>query len=740
MRSSRLAAVTVALLCASLPAHAKKPKPPPCPAGPLVVDGGVQLGPAGVPALPDIVTVGADGAVSVASSCPSVPAKVKGKRRGTSVQAKWPKETCDGLEGKVKLKGKFDATCQTFAGKLKAKKHKVKFTATRPPSVTPVPEPERRVAETIGSAGGSVSATGSNGTVYTLDLPPGALVGDTEVALTPVSDIPDLPLSGDLAGAVEFEPDGLALLRTATLRIAPAGGATPPEGTALVGFASRSGQAFHLRLARGDDTEITVPIGHFSGGGAARADADTLEEEIEALQASVNAAAESFHSDLAALDPLVPGGDAILYGDFLAQTFDDVIAPLLEFGTGTELQDAAIALFRDWIFYAFHMGVAYDPVASGTAERLETGLDLAVENLRHRIDAANLFCSNHHEDGHTDRAMDEVREVLEAQRLAEGLFADADQPEELDFALLDRATVLGELCVQPVITSVDFTDSPTVGTPEFLEVEAQVSFGSADAEAPTVPLVVTATPIAGLDPATPASVDVSGPPFVLEAVYTPEAEQIELRVTACLLPDDPLFAGHCVEQLVGGTAETFVRESRVSAVLGNDIALDSFFGLGFSDLLAAAGGARAFETSFVEPQGDAIGAVASGEASSTNGQAFASILISFDTAADTPFVLRGSVQEACGSALLRWCVDGEDCVNSDLLELDGLLPGGRHSIEAQASASGSGRPGDDPCPIPFARGAANGSASYGFDLRWGAPCELPPGEDPNECDALCNCD
>jgi hypothetical protein len=91
----------------TLVSSAARPKPEPCPDGRYLVDGAPLLsGAATTPA--DGVTV-AGGQVSLDGACPPVAGKVKTKRKGTSVKTTWP--LCEGVEGKVRLKGKIEPSC-----------------------------------------------------------------------------------------------------------------------------------------------------------------------------------------------------------------------------------------------------------------------------------------------------------------------------------------------------------------------------------------------------------------------------------------------------------------------------------------------------------------------------------------------------------------------------------------------------------------------------------------------------
>ena len=70
--------------------------------------------------------------------------------------------------------------------------------------------------------GGTLSATGADGSVFTLTIPDKALGGDEKVTMTPLIAVNGLPFSGGLVAGVQLEPDGLELFQMATLTIKPA--------------------------------------------------------------------------------------------------------------------------------------------------------------------------------------------------------------------------------------------------------------------------------------------------------------------------------------------------------------------------------------------------------------------------------------------------------------------------------------------------------------------------------------
>lgn len=108
---------------------------------------------------------------------------------------------------------------------------------------------------TIGPSGGEVSVTSTNGVVYTLTVPAGALPFDMPITLRPVSAIPDLPLSGGLDAAVFVEPAEIPFNVPATLTILAPEGFVASQGELNIGFAFEAeGEEFHLYPLLENDT------------------------------------------------------------------------------------------------------------------------------------------------------------------------------------------------------------------------------------------------------------------------------------------------------------------------------------------------------------------------------------------------------------------------------------------------------------------------------------------------------
>jgi hypothetical protein len=109
-----------------------------------------------------------------------------------------------------------------------------------------IPQPVQ-TQSVVGPKGGVLSATGLNNVVYTLTIPANSLTFDTSIMIKPVSNIPDLPLSKGLIGAVVIEPQDTVFRIPATLTITPPKSSPVSNGSLKAGFAfNTDGQEFHL--------------------------------------------------------------------------------------------------------------------------------------------------------------------------------------------------------------------------------------------------------------------------------------------------------------------------------------------------------------------------------------------------------------------------------------------------------------------------------------------------------------
>jgi hypothetical protein len=131
-----------------------------------------------------------------------------------------------------------------------------------PASVTVATDPGRMSTARIPITGGSLQATGSDGTVYTLTVPADALISDTTITMTPISDVSGLAVTGGRFAGVQLEPEGLRFLQPLSLRIAPPEGAHQ-EAVALSYHGN--GSEVHRVPLTPDPDLLEIHLMHFSG-------------------------------------------------------------------------------------------------------------------------------------------------------------------------------------------------------------------------------------------------------------------------------------------------------------------------------------------------------------------------------------------------------------------------------------------------------------------------------------------
>lgn len=164
-------------------------------------------------------------------------------------------------------------TCSPAKGaRCKATKARIAVTARpRPAAVRPSLDQARAAAADVGRDGGSVTATGADGTRFTLTIPAGALLDPANVSLTPLASAGKLHMGARGLRAVQIGPAGRDLLKPATLAIAPPKLLARSVLTA-VGFDS-GGKQFHLKPVSRSGSEATLKVFELKGFGIASAKA-----------------------------------------------------------------------------------------------------------------------------------------------------------------------------------------------------------------------------------------------------------------------------------------------------------------------------------------------------------------------------------------------------------------------------------------------------------------------------------
>jgi len=150
--------------------------------------------------------------------------------------------------------------------------------------VTPTLDTTRAVTQVIGFAGGTISATAADGTVYTLVIPADSLRQVTRITMTPVTKLDGLPFGNGSDVTVDLQPSGLLFDVPATLSIAPA---TPiPDGEQILYGYSDDTLVFAEPAL--DARGIVVVVPHFSGYGVAKG----LMGDVEEVRKQIGGSAE----------------------------------------------------------------------------------------------------------------------------------------------------------------------------------------------------------------------------------------------------------------------------------------------------------------------------------------------------------------------------------------------------------------------------------------------------------------
>lgn len=151
--------------------------------------------------------------------------------------------------------------------------------------VTPVLEDKGAVSALIDRSGGKITATGADGTVYTLAVPAEALAFGTTITMTPLASIDGLPFGEGPSWGVDLKPSGLFFLEPAILTIAPP---TPVPVDEQIPF-SYSGTELGLGVLTVNADAIELVVNHFSGYGLQRGFFGHTGEVLQRVGASAEA-------------------------------------------------------------------------------------------------------------------------------------------------------------------------------------------------------------------------------------------------------------------------------------------------------------------------------------------------------------------------------------------------------------------------------------------------------------------
>ena len=326
-------------------------------------------------------------------------------------------------------------------------------------SPTPEPEPNHVTTEsanatsgTIGPAGGTLQTTANDGTAYTLTIPADALPTGRTITMTPITAIEGYPLADGVVGGVELKPSGTVFAVPVTLEItttkSPDAGSTP-VAILFTGDAA----SFEPSIAGSSAGTFTVPMTHFSGGTVGFATAQELAaladiQGVSCLMPAIGAA------------PDAPAVQAIYRACFQS----DVLPALDNATNDVQLADA-IGQFAMWKTDSrAALGPALFTTFDDTAETAQY-LGVLVGKLQAAVDRNNQSCEQ-------NESLASLANVLfwQTQATRFGLNSVGN--------LLDRDTILRELCAHAVVDNLVIPADIQVGFPQSIDIEFGLLFNT----------------------------------------------------------------------------------------------------------------------------------------------------------------------------------------------------------------------------------------------------------------------
>ncbi|HEV8149637.1 MAG TPA: Ig-like domain-containing protein, partial [Gemmatimonadales bacterium] len=319
-------------------------------------------------------------------------------------------------------------------------------------------ESSRAVNDSIGPAGGVLTATGSNGITYTLSVPANALLTRRRITMTPVRVIRTVPLSGVL-GAVDLQPSGLRFARPARLRIGAS--TAPPGGMRLLGFSYEAqGDSVAPAITADSGSSVTVLLNHFSGGGAGFGTSAQIRSFVTTSASNLATSQTYINALLAAQNPL----DIQAEDQAMRDWMNNVILPFIQAASNDLSLSVGVSEYNFWRQMPLSFGAtgATEPVLAPERDAANAAL---APKLREAIIGNNQLCQQ-------QRDLTAASNVLFWQTQAAGY--GLDTPAEQ----LDRGSVLANLCIQVVITKSDYPIPAVDGQVGTLDGRAGLKFGS----------------------------------------------------------------------------------------------------------------------------------------------------------------------------------------------------------------------------------------------------------------------
>lgn len=429
-----------------------------------------------------------------------------------------------------------------------------------------VPASARSASASIGEAGGTLTATGLDGTRYRFEVPAGALVSEQPITMTPLAAVTNLPLSGGLAAAVQFSPDGLVFLRPATLVM------TLPDGVdrrGLVGFGfRRAGEGLHLAVTTAGGRELTFAVSHFSGVGAARGTLDDLAALVGLLSDSVGAQlssefAENLYTSQIAQLMAQDVRDPLAYRQVLREWFRVSLQVTLSTAIFESGANQALLEYLAWkaaiTSVSRFLGVDFAAAMATDVEGVDRGMARVLEIVGFGGAQARCFLApsiTSDENALAQAQLSAAHDALRWFRILEALGLAPVAPTAPTLA-----SILGRLCV--TVAPFDARVVPedvAPGRPAELRVRAGLTFRNANLTPRAVvfsqPLEVQPTATGVFEPITGGPTDAQG---IFRASFRRFGDApVTIAVRACIVrPEFPLLRAVCgADDLTAGSTTT----------------------------------------------------------------------------------------------------------------------------------------------------------------------------------------
>lgn len=349
------------------------------------------------------------------------------------------------------------------------------------PPLTTTIDPLRSASGTVTPLdGGTVTTIAADGTIYTLEIPAGAVEAETTVTLTPVIDLAGLSQPLPWMAAVRAEPSGLEFARPARLSVeVPA--SVPPTALAALQI-SGGGTSTELVPVAAGATRLAVQLRHFS----------EIVIPIEALTSNAGYYEEARRLFLVAFFDPSPLNVQLVLAQ-LEHWYDSHLSVL--FASGQDDEEALLAAiegFTSWDLMRVAVEEQFGTIdvgggpargrltgrAGGGRTRAATGLASAFSRNNDRCLAGGTVAARL-ADAETAAAFALLaRQFFDTLAENQAMSPPAVQVASPDLAAhgLDEASVGTRICVKPRIVDVA-EPALNPGQSGTLSVVAGVSFG-----------------------------------------------------------------------------------------------------------------------------------------------------------------------------------------------------------------------------------------------------------------------